>query len=209
MGKHPVTNAQYAAFVQDTDHRKPEHWEDGKVPSSKEDHPVVYVSWRDAVAFCTWLSRETGREFTLPSEAEWEKAARGTDGQIYPWGDDPPTPELCNFGKNVGNTTPVGKYSPAGDSPYGCVDMAGNVWEWTRSLWGTRLDEPDFGYPYDPGDGREDLEAANRVLRVLRGGAFDDDETFVRCAYRSDRNPFDRGGNLGFRVVASPVRSDL
>jgi formylglycine-generating enzyme required for sulfatase activity len=90
------------------------------------DHPVR-VSWHDAVAYATWAGKR------LPSEEEWEKAARGTDGRKYPWGDEEPTPDLCNFGKNEGGTTPVGKYSPQGDSPYGCADMAGNVWEWTSS----------------------------------------------------------------------------
>jgi formylglycine-generating enzyme required for sulfatase activity len=198
MGKYPVTNAQYAVFVQATGRSKPRHWEDGEVPSGKEDHPVVHVSWQDAVAFCTWLSRETGREFTLSSEAEWEKAARGTDGQIYPWGDDPPTPELCNFGQNVGNTTSVGNYSPVGDSPYGCVDMAGNVWEWCRTKW--ESDYKDY-------QGDDDLEGYAR--RVLRGGSFSCADSDVRCAYRYRIYPNLRRWYSGFRVVASPVRSDL
>jgi formylglycine-generating enzyme required for sulfatase activity len=175
----------------------PKHWEDGEIPSGKEDHPVVNVSWEDAMDFCQWLSQETGKGFVLPSEAEWEKAARGTAGRIYPWGDEPPTPDLCNFGYNVGGTTPVGKYSPKGDSPYGCADMAGNVWEWTRSLY--------EDYPYDPDDGREDLEASGR--RVLRGGAFSLPEVVVRCAGRNHGyGPSNRNLNLGFRVVVSPFR---
>ncbi|RLC83263.1 MAG: hypothetical protein DRI79_14135, partial [Chloroflexi bacterium] len=92
------------------------------------------------------------------------------------------TAELCNFGGNVGDTTPVGRYSPRGDSPYGCADMAGNVWEWTRSLWGEGWERPDFGYPYDPTDGREDLKAKGR--RVVRGGSWYDYLWFARCAYR-------------------------
>jgi formylglycine-generating enzyme required for sulfatase activity len=197
IGKYPITNAQYAAFVQASGHRAPKHWEKGEIPSGKEDHPVRYVSWRDAMAFCEWLSQETGKEFVLPSEAEWEKAARGTDGRIYPWGDEEPTADLCNFGKNVGDTTPVGNYSPAGDSPYDCADMAGNVWEWTRSLWGEN-------YPYDPADGRENLESDGR--RVGRGGAFGLDARDVRCAYRSLWHPHYRFRPDGFRVVVSPFR---
>jgi serine/threonine-protein kinase len=202
IGKYPVTNAQYAVFVEAMDYKTPKHWNSGKVPSGKEDHPVVVVSWEDALAFCRWLSQETGKDFTLPSEAEWEKAARGpvpsevegTDGRIYPWGNKPPTADLCNFAKNVGGTTPVGTYSPQGDSPYGCADMAGNVWEWTRSLW--------RDYPYDSGDGREDLEVNDR--RVLRGGAFGSSTRGVRCAYRYYYFPFTRYRLNGFRVVVSP-----
>jgi formylglycine-generating enzyme required for sulfatase activity len=202
IGKYPVTNAQYAAFVEATDHRRPEHWNTDGVPSGKEDYPVVSVSWDDAMAFCQWLSRKTGKDFTLPSEAEWEKAARGplpsevegADGRIYPWGNQSPTADLCNFDMNVGGTTPVGTYSPQGDSPYGCADMAGNVWEWTRSLW--------RDYPYDSGDGREDLEVGSR--RVVRGGAFSHYSGLVRCASRHDYDPYDRYWHHGFRVVVSP-----
>jgi formylglycine-generating enzyme required for sulfatase activity len=158
---------------------------------------VRYVSWRDALAYCRWLSERTGLPVTLPSEAEWEKAARGTDGRIYPWGDEDPTAELCNFSGNVGDTTPVGNYSPEGDSPYECADMAGNVWEWTRSLWGEN-------YPYDPADGRENLEASGS--RVVRGGAFGYTEYHVRCAYRNGDAPYLRSGPYGFRVVVSPFR---
>jgi formylglycine-generating enzyme required for sulfatase activity len=195
IGKYPVTNAQYAAFVQATDHMTPKHWEDGEIPSGKEDHPVVNVSWEDAMDFCQWLSQETGKGFVLPSEAEWEKAARGTDGRIYPWGDEDPTADLCNVGKTFGDTTPVGNYSPKGDSPYGCADMAGNVWEWTRSLYGD--------YPYDPGDGREDLDAGGDVRRVVRGGAFNSTVNGVRCAYRYRSSPYPCHFSYGFRVVVS------
>ena len=193
ISKYPVTNVQYAAFVQSTAHRVPEHWENDKIPSGKERHPVRYVSWDDAVAFCEWLSRETGKLFQLPSEAEWEKAARGTDGRTYPWGDKLPTTDLCNFDHNVGDTTPVGKYSPEGDSPYGCVDMASNVWEWTRSLY--------EDYPYDQEDGREDLSA--RGMRVLRGSSFEDTKDIVRCASRGGHAPYVCFGISGFRVSFS------
>ena len=98
IGKYPVTNEQYAAFVKTGRQGAPEHWEKGEIPAGKGDHPVVNVSWQDAVAFCRWLSRESGKTIRLPTEAEWEKAARGSDGRIYPWGNDPPTKELCNFG---------------------------------------------------------------------------------------------------------------
>jgi len=205
LAKTPVTNAQYAAFVQATGHDLPEHWKRRKPPKGKEDHPVVYISLEDAVAYCNWLSRVTGKAYCLPSEAEWEKGARGTDGRVYPWGDEPPDEERCNFAMKMGETTPVGHYSPRGDSPYGCADMAGNVWEWTRSLWGDHLINADFRYPYDPKDGREDLEAHRRVHRVLRGGDFGVRDWFVRCAARDRVYPNLWSWNLGFRVVAARV----
>ncbi|MCP4541177.1 MAG: SUMF1/EgtB/PvdO family nonheme iron enzyme [Chloroflexi bacterium] len=194
IAKTPLTNTQYAAFVKATKRKSPRHWEKGKIPSNKGNHPVVNVSWHDAIAFCKWLSRETSQSFHLPTEVEWEKAARGTDGRIYPWGDKPPTPELGNFGKNVGETTPVGQYSLQGDSPYGCVDMAGNVWEWTQSLFES--------YPYRADDGREDM--ASPDSRVLRGGSFNHNDDCVRSSTRDDPNPRYRSGNGGFRVVAAP-----
>ena len=192
ISKVPVTNAQYAVFVQATHNRAPKHWRDGKVPQGKEQHPVVYVKWRDARAFCAWASEATGATVRLPSEAEWEKAARGADGLIWPWGDEPPTKERCNFDSNIRDTMPVDAY-PRGASPYGVLDMAGNVWEWTSSLY-----KP---YPYVPGDGRESLEAAERC--TLRGGAFDIDDNNVRCAYRNYNSPGFSSYFVGFRV-ASP-----
>ena len=205
IGKYPVTNAQYAAFVKATKRKVPQHWKNDKIPSGKDDHPVVYATWYGALAFCEWLSQETGENFRLPTEAEWEKAARGTDGRIYPWGNERPTAKLCNFGNSVGGTTPVGQHSPQGNSRYGCADMAGNVWEWTQSLWEKGPGKPDFGYPYDPGDGRDDLEADSEVRRVLRGGAFSHEARFVRCASRPWGLPDLRFRSHGFRVVASPI----
>jgi formylglycine-generating enzyme required for sulfatase activity len=202
--KAPVTNAQYLAFVQATDHRAPEHWEKGNSPKSKEEHPVVSVSWYDAMAYCRWLTKATGKAYRLPSEAEWEKAARGTDGPIYLWGDELPDENRCNFADNVKDTTRVGQYSPQGDSPYGCVDMAGNVWEWTLSLWGKERKVPDFRYPYDPVDGREDLKASDDILRVLRGGSFGDSGGDVRCACRGRSSPHGRHYGVGFRVIVAP-----
>ena len=139
IGKCPVTNEQYAAFIRATGQAAPGHWKNGQTPADRNGHPVVNVSWKDAVAFGQWLSQASGKVTRLPTEAEWEKAARGSDGRIYPWGNDPPTKELCNFNNNVDGTTPVGQYQ-AGASPCGALDMAGNVWEWTGSL--------DRPYPY-------------------------------------------------------------
>jgi serine/threonine-protein kinase len=198
MARTPVTNAQYKVFVDATNHEAPAHLQDGRIPDGKEDHPVVYVSWFDARVFCEWLSHTSGRKVHLSTEAEWEKAARGADGRIYPWGDKAPDDTLCNYNDNVADTTPVGTY-PKGASPYGCLDMGGNVWEWTSSLWGIDWEKPDYGYPYKPDDGREDLEAEG--FRVLRGGSFLINRYFVRCAVRGKHNPHLWPVDVGFRVV--------
>jgi formylglycine-generating enzyme required for sulfatase activity len=199
IGKYTVTNTEYQAFVQDTGHTPPRHWEGEDYPEEKGDHPVVYVTWYDAAAYCAWLSEKTGKTYRLPSEAEWEKAARGEDGLIYPWGETF-DPEKCNSGESgIDDTTPVGQYSPQGDSPYGCVDMAGNVWEWTRSIF--------RDYPYDPEDGCESLEGDEP--RVLRGGAFRNSPRLVRCAVRFNNDPDDWSISIGLRVVVSPPASEL
>jgi formylglycine-generating enzyme required for sulfatase activity len=198
LARTPVTNAQYAAFVQDTGHRQPYHWESGKLPEGKEDHPVIYVSWHDAVTYCDWLTEVIGKPYRLPSEAEWEKGARGSDGRIYPWGNQWDAGRCNSKEGGKGDTTPVWAY-PQGASPYGLLDMAGNVWEWTRNLWST-----SFKYPYDPADGREDLDAPSVILRVLRSGAFDDNKRLVRCAYRRGNILHNFPWRHGFRVVMSP-----
>jgi formylglycine-generating enzyme required for sulfatase activity len=206
IGKYPVMNSEYRAFVRDTDHRPPSHWEGDTYPEELGDHPVVNVSWHDAVAYCQWLSEKTNRNYRLPTEAEWEKAA-GWDEKAgkrrrYPWGNDF-DPEKCNTEEGgLGKTTPVGQYSPAGDSPYGAADMAGNVWEWMSSLWGEDPGKPSFGYPYNPDDGREDMEAQG--LRVLRGGAWYFSQIGARCAPRNRSDPDNRYDYFGFRVAASP-----
>jgi formylglycine-generating enzyme required for sulfatase activity len=215
-----VTVSQFAAFVEATGYRttaervgsglvfagaewkevKTANWRHPKGPwgsaAKRANHPVTQVSWDDAVAFCRWVSQITGVEVRLPTEAEWEKAARGTDGRLYPWGDDLPDATRCNFNLNVKDTTPVGRYSPFGDNPYGCADMAGNVWEWTSSLY-----EP---YPYRSDDGREEL--TSRASRSLRGGGFFSNAAYVRCACRAGPAPDVRNNAYGFRVCASPPR---
>ena len=191
IGKFPVTNDQYAVFAKETNHRMPDHWPDGQIPAGCGAHPVVFVSWPDAVAFCAWLSQATGHPIRLPTEAEWERAARGPDGRLYPWGNQAPATTLCNSDNNVGGTTPVGHY-PAGASPCGALDMAGNVWEWCNSL---RKD-----YPYRVDDGRED--PASTRFRILRGGCWSVAADLVRCAYRSWSLPAGRDAAIGFRVAS-------
>ena len=190
IGKYPVTNEEYAAFLAATGHQQPRGWEGNR---SKLDHPVTDVSWLDATAYCRWLSEATGQVYRLPSEAEWEKAARGSDGRIYPWGNQPPDERHCNFNGNVGSTTSVGIY-PAGVSPYGCYDMAGNVWEWVNS----RHEK----YPYRSDDGREESGRKEDERRVLRGGSFHYVRLFSRCAYRSGNNPDYRNRYFGFRLFS-------
>lgn len=163
MGKTPVTNAQYAAFVTATGRQAPWDWQNGRIPAGIEQHPVVCVSWEDAAAFCAWASQVTGREVRLPSKAEWEKAARETDGRIYPWGNEGPDATRCNFNRNEGEITPVGKYSPRGDGPYGCVDMAGNGWEWCADWY-----DEDY---YQTAPARNPPGPQEGTYRVLRGGS--------------------------------------
>jgi formylglycine-generating enzyme required for sulfatase activity len=200
IAKYPVTNEQYAVFVRETQDRAPDHWEKGKIPSGKENHPAVHISWDDAVAFCEWLSRASGRAFRLPTEAEWEKAARGIDGRKYPWGNRWAKRKLNSEESGPGDTTLVGRYSPGGDSPYGAVDMAGNVWEWCTDWY----DEKEYQSrvkeivrnPQGPSQGQ---------YRVLRGGSWGDDGHDARCACRNRYFRLYKSYLGGARVAVSPI----
>ncbi|MBI5877889.1 MAG: SUMF1/EgtB/PvdO family nonheme iron enzyme [Chloroflexi bacterium] len=199
IGRMPVTNAQYRAFVQATGHPPPGHWPGGRMPADKAAHPVTYVDWHDAQAYCAWAGAR------LPSEAEWEKAARGDDGRLWPWGDDAPDATRCHFNGNVFGVSPaaqgtmaVGQY-PRGASVCGALDLAGNVWEWTSSAY-----RP---YPYDPGDGRENPASAAR--RVVRGGTYNHDARGVRCADRTGIEAGARDVYIGFRIAADAPRDGL
>jgi formylglycine-generating enzyme required for sulfatase activity len=192
IAKTPVTNAEFLAFVQAVDRPPPSHWANERPLIGEERHPVVHITWHDAVAYCNWLSSVTGRSFCLPSEAEWEKAARGSDGRLYPWGDRWEGGRCNTAQSGTWTTTPVDAH-PQGASPYGLLDMAGNVWEWTRSL--------HCSYPYEPTDGREALDVPDR--RVLRGGSFGYKPDLARCAYRMRLGPENLGKDIGFRVAIS------
>jgi formylglycine-generating enzyme required for sulfatase activity/energy-coupling factor transporter ATP-binding protein EcfA2 len=201
ISRVPITNAQYLLFVEATGREPPEHWGKDCPPKSLGGHPVVNVTWYDALAYCKWLSQFVGEQVMLPSEAEWEKAARGAkDQRRYPWGDEFDT-ILCNSQElRLDATTPVGIFSN-GASPYGVLDLAGNVWEWTTNLWGKNQEEAEFEYPYRADDGRENVEADDNVLRVLRGGAFDASSDDVRCCARHRELPSSSVDNCGFRIV--------
>ena len=124
ISKTPVTNAHYGRFIADTGYDAPRHWQNQTTyPAALADHPVVHVSWSDVVAYCEWA------DIGLPSEEQWEKAARSTDGRTYPWGNDWRENHCNSREAGIGGTSRVGQFSPQGDSPYGCVDMSGNVWE--------------------------------------------------------------------------------
>jgi formylglycine-generating enzyme required for sulfatase activity len=252
IGKYPVTNKQYARFIEAggyderrywtelgwawrTGEREPDlstieseelrknytdwlaqrpperrgkpfWWEDPQW--NTPNYPVVGITWYEALAYCRWLGQVMGRECRLPTEAEWEKAARGglpspasgrgSEGEgkarIYPWSNEDITPRHANYSETgIGRTSPVGAF-PVGKSPYGVLDMIGNVWEWCSSIGFN-----DAPYPYRANDGREDLE--REAFRALRGGSWDSDRAYCRCAYRNVLRPVDFDNGIGFRVV--------
>lgn len=166
IDKYEVTNLQYKKFIDETNRKSPNHFENRTYPQGKEDHPVTYVSWYDAKAYCEWAGKR------LPTDEEWEKAARGTDGRTYPWGNEfeitkANTPQRWQALKQDGDTTPVGAFE-AGKSPYGLYDMSGNVWEWTASWY----------LPY-PGN-KNISENYGETYKTLKGGSWWDC-SFYKC----------------------------
>lgn len=214
IGRYPVTVNQYRIFAEDSGLKLSQAWQKY---NTVRNHPAVLVTWYDAIAYCRWLTsklrqnfsliREKGWCFRLPSEAEWEKAARGDDGRIYPWGNRPDSERSNYYDTKIGTPSPVGSF-PTGASPYGCLDMAGNVWEWTRSLWGREWEKQAFGYPYDPANSaREDESADEGTKRLLRGGSYLFNPDIVRCAYRYRVDPRYANFNWGFRVACVPPKT--
>jgi iron(II)-dependent oxidoreductase len=186
LDRTEVTNAQFARFVQNSSYRSQGLWQ--KEATGKDTHPVVNVTWHDAVAYCRWADKR------LPTEAEWEYAGRGTDNRTYPWGSTWQT-DKARFDGNRGffvkeTTAPVGSY-PSGASPFGILDLAGNVWEWTSTLY--------TPYPYSATDGREELTALG--LRVNRGGSWGSSPRNLRSTDRGSGDLTYRGDYLGFRCA--------
>ena len=201
--RNKITNREFALFLDATGRRGPagENYFDAddsdarvqrgdgkwRAVAGHEDHPVVEASWHGARAYCLWAGNR------LPTEAEWEKAARGTDGRRYPWGHEAPDRTRAHFGAGWNDLRPVGSF-PKGASPYGVLDMAGNGWEWVSSVY-----RP---YPYNPADGREDIRSGH--ARGTRGGGHDsaaEDLTVTQRGRRVSRNPAGGHHNISFRCA--------
>lgn len=196
---YPVTQGEYHTFCQQTGHPVPSYdvdwvntdeytWnaETREPPMDKLDHPVVLVSWQDARAYAQWARKR------LLTEAEWERAARGTQGYRWPWGNEFDQSNCNTYGLGVGRTTAVYRFVPYGSSPEGVADLVGNVWEWTSSLY--------LPYPYDAEDGREDPGGSG--FRVLRGGSWFNEPAVANTTARLDGD-FVFFTNVGFRCGVS------
>lgn len=225
IGVHPVTNAEYARFVRETGHRVPAIyelplvvsaggrdrertfrsvgqayvWSAVEPPKNRLEHPVTLVRWDDAVAYCAWLSASTRRRFRLPTEAEWEKAARGgVEGKRYPWGDRLDR-NMANFLtdpslKATQGTTPCRTYPPNG---YGLFDAIGNVWEWVQDWY-----DEDY---YRTSPPRNPLGPPHGQLRVIRGGSWlVADLRMLSCTHRHKVPPDTYSYGIGFRVACAP-----
>jgi formylglycine-generating enzyme required for sulfatase activity len=221
IGRFPVTQDEYARFVRATGHPAPAIrelplitaggrdalfrelatpyvWSGDQPPAGHGSHPVVLVSYDDAAAYCAWLSSELRRTARLPTEAEWERAARaGADGQRYPWGNEINASRgnyLTDFAtKRQRGTRPTGTYPP---NSYGLYDVIGNVWEWVSDWYSS-----DY---YGMGDVRDPRGPESGTMRIMRGGSWvNDDVAMLRCAYRHKVPPDTYAYSVGFRIVCS------
>jgi formylglycine-generating enzyme required for sulfatase activity len=190
MDKYEVTAARYASFLQATGHKSPAYWNEVNL-GRQSDRPVVGVDWHDAEAYCRWAGKR------LPTEAEWEKAARGPTGYLYPWGNEEPSPVLANYDsdgqrvwKGYATLAPVGSYE-GGQSPYGIYDMAGNVWEWVADWY-------DDGY-YATSPDRNPKGPSSGWRKVVRGGSWYTIAPHVRSTYRLRHMPSHQTSLIGFR----------
>jgi formylglycine-generating enzyme required for sulfatase activity len=193
MDKFEVTVKQYAAFLQESGGDRPAEWKTMN-KTANQNRPVMGVDWAEAARYCKWAGKR------LPTEAEWEKAARGTDGRLYPWGNDPPTPLHANYGKKEWNNhealVPVGTLE-AGKSPYGVYDMAGNVWEWVSDWY-----DHDY-YKQSPSEGPTGPRTGG--FKVIRGGSWNTSARNLRAADRYFDPPSFRSQYVpGFRCAKTP-----
>lgn len=190
LDQYEVTHREYKIFVEETKRPFPDHWVQGRYPSGKDEHPVNFVTWYDAHDYCQWMNKR------LPEEEEWEKAARGVDGRLFPWGNTFDPQKANTPQSKMGDTTPVGHF-PEGKSPFGLYDMGGNVWEWTHS-WAAAY----------PGNPRPKAHYYTGGYRVLRGGSWVDC-SFYRCgisAFTFNRGyfkPETQNRGFGFRCAKS------
>jgi serine/threonine-protein kinase len=184
MDKTEVTNEQYAEFVKETGHKAPDDWKDGTYPPGKGDFPVVNVEWLDARAYAEWAGKR------LPSEVEWEYAARGTDGRRYPWGSEPRPDAAFTKESGVKSAQPVGS-APAGVSPFGMLDMNGNVWEWCE----------DTFHVY-PGSTYQ-AKAEELRFKIIRGGSFESEQKVTDAITRNWVDPAYIKPTIGFRCAKS------
>ncbi|MBN1122250.1 MAG: SUMF1/EgtB/PvdO family nonheme iron enzyme [Anaerolineae bacterium] len=201
IGKYPITNRQYELFIAAGGYAnqawwtvsgwkfrerngwiEPRFW--GQSDYDHPDAPVIGVTWFEAMAYCRWLSAESGQPVTIPTEQQWQWAAQGDDGRLFPWGDVDPTPDICNWARRYDGTAPVTAY-PENVSPFGVMDMCGNVWEWCRTGWES---------------GTTDLEGSER--RIVRGGSWVNDSLLnLMITLRDGPYPVDGYHLCGFRIA--------
>jgi iron(II)-dependent oxidoreductase len=198
----PITNEQFAEFIHQTGSVASSTllWDGNRPPRDRLRHPVGGVTWLEALAYCDWLRETTDKPYTLPNEAQWEKAARGADGRLFPWGNEWQA-DHCNT--DFGVITAVDAFPP--QSAYGCYDMVGNVREWTSTLWGDSPHEPDvlYSYPWAADGRRDNLRAPSSTRRIFRGGQGAGPDAY-RCSTRGHYAPSRSGPRQqrhGFRVV--------